>query len=257
MGWAEELDEAFAGCSDAVKRVLPYLWRDRHWQMADRNPTENWIEARIVLLGDAAHPPLQYLAQGACMAIEDAACLSTQALDFVTTLGPGKGWDQAMESDRSQRAPRTARIQTTARTWGEVWHVEGVARTLRNELMTQRDTDSYASPTGCTAIRAEQPTALTVAADAEGDVDRAHTSTDRACPRLPEGEGAKARSCRGTPAYPRARCAPVLPLPTLALRGDHGVLQPKHIASLTSAWLRSSGHVPTGGAVRHADSRLR
>jgi len=78
------------------------------------------------------------------MAIEDAACLGAQALDFVTTLGPGKGWDQAMESDRSQRAPRTARIQTTARTWGEVWHVEGVARTLRNELMTQRDTDSYA-----------------------------------------------------------------------------------------------------------------
>ena len=134
---------------------------------------------------------------------------------------PGIGpWDrvdviQVLESYRSQRAPRTARIQTTARTWGEVWHVEGVARTLRNELMTQRDTDSYASPTGCTAIRAEQPTALTVAADAEGDVDRAHTSTDRACPRLPEGEGAKARSCRGTPAYPRARCAPVLPLPTL------------------------------------------
>ncbi len=143
-GGPEELDEAFAGCSDAVKRVLPYLWRDRHWQMADRNPTENWIDGRVVLLGDAAHPPLQYLAQGACMAIEDAACLSAEALDFVTTLGPGKGWDQAMESYRSQRAPRTARIQTTARTWGEVWHVEGVARTLRNELMTQRDTDSYA-----------------------------------------------------------------------------------------------------------------
>jgi len=57
-GGPEELDEAFAGCSDAVKRVLPYLWRDRHWQMADRNPTENWIEGRIVFLGDAAHPPL-------------------------------------------------------------------------------------------------------------------------------------------------------------------------------------------------------
>ena len=50
---------------------------------------------------------------------------------------------QVLESYRSQRAPRTARIQTTARTWVEVWHVEGVARTLRNELITQRDTDSY------------------------------------------------------------------------------------------------------------------
>jgi hypothetical protein len=65
----------------------------------------------------------------------------------------------------------------------------------------------------------------------DGAVDRAHTSTDRACPHLPEGEGAKARSCRGTPAYPRARCAPVLPLPTLALRGDHGVLQRAAAAS--------------------------
>ena len=142
-GGPEELDEAFAGCSDAVQRVLPYLWRDRHWQMADRDPTDKWIEGRIVLLGDAAHPPLQYLAQGACMAIEDADCLSTEALDFVPTLGPGKGWDQALESYRSVRAPRTARIQTTARTWGEVWHVDGVARTLRNELMTQRDTGGY------------------------------------------------------------------------------------------------------------------
>ena len=65
--------------------------------------------------------------------------------------------------------------------------------------------------------------------------------TDRACPHLLEGEGAKARSCRGTPAYPRARCAPVLPLPTLALRGEHGVLQPKQIVQLVSQCLASIG----------------
>jgi hypothetical protein len=70
--------------------------------------------------------------------------------------------------------------------------------------------------------RAARPVA--VAADAVGAVYRTTTGTERACPHLPEGEGAKARSFRGTPAYPRARCAPVLPLPTLALRGDHGVL---------------------------------
>ncbi len=77
--------------------------------------------------------------------------------------------------------------------------------------------------------RAARPVA--VAADAVGAVYRTTTGTERACPHLPEGEGAKARSCRGTPAYPRARCAPVLPLPTLALRGDHGVLAVEHIVS--------------------------
>jgi len=48
-----------------------------------------------------------------------------------------------METYRGRRAPRTARILTTARVWGEILHVDGAARTLRNELLTHRDTGGY------------------------------------------------------------------------------------------------------------------
>ena len=46
------------------------------WVLCDRDPTERWIDGRVALLGDAAHPMLQYFAQGACQAMEDAVCLS-------------------------------------------------------------------------------------------------------------------------------------------------------------------------------------
>ena len=46
------------------------------WVLCDREPTDKWIDGRVALLGDAAHPMLQYMAQGACMAMEDAVCLA-------------------------------------------------------------------------------------------------------------------------------------------------------------------------------------
>lgn len=55
------------------------MWRDRWWRMYDRDPIGDWVRGRIALTGDAAHPPLQYLAQGAVMAMEDAWVLAGQA----------------------------------------------------------------------------------------------------------------------------------------------------------------------------------
>lgn len=137
-GGPEELDAAFAHCSEEVRSSLQYMWRDRWWQMADRDPTEKWIQGRMVLLGDAAHPPLQYLAQGACMAIEDAASLADKVAAALTAVG-SQGWDEALEGYRLERVPRTARIQTSARVWGEIWHLDGVGRVVRNELFQRRD----------------------------------------------------------------------------------------------------------------------
>ena len=48
----------------------------RLWVLCDRDPVERWVDGRVALLGDAAHPMLQYFAQGACQAMEDAVCLS-------------------------------------------------------------------------------------------------------------------------------------------------------------------------------------
>jgi salicylate hydroxylase len=136
-GGPEELDAVFAGACEPVRRGLASLWRDRRWPMYDRLPIGNWVSGRLALTGDAAHPMLQYLAQGACQAIEDAHCLTTEAaknsVDGVTD------WDAALATYQELRTARTARVQTTARVWGDIWHVDGIARLLRNALFTDRD----------------------------------------------------------------------------------------------------------------------
>lgn len=140
-GRPEELDAGFAHCAAPVREALGALWRDRWWPMYDREPIANWINGRMVLTGDAAHPMLQYLAQGACQAIEDGYALAAAAGKH--TSAGGVDWDTALRDFQDVRAPRTARVQTNARTWGEIWHVDGIARLLRNELLTTRELDDY------------------------------------------------------------------------------------------------------------------
>ena len=138
-GGPEELDEVFAKACGPVREALPLLWRDRRWQMYDREPIQHWVEGRMALLGDAAHPMLQYLAQGACQSIEDgvtlAAALSPEG-SALTGDVPG-----ALAHYAEARRDRTARVQSTARVWGEIWHVHGLARLLRNELLRVLPTD--------------------------------------------------------------------------------------------------------------------
>src|SRR5262249_51209960 len=74
-GTADELDSAYAGLCPAVREAVRLVRRDRRWPMFDRLPIPSWTRGRITLLGDAAHPMLQYIAQGACQALEDAVCL--------------------------------------------------------------------------------------------------------------------------------------------------------------------------------------
>ena len=71
-GAPDELEELFARTHPGVRENLRYVSRERNWVLHDRDPATNWTDGRVTLLGDAAHPTLQYLAQGAQMAIEDA-----------------------------------------------------------------------------------------------------------------------------------------------------------------------------------------
>jgi len=91
-----------------------------------------WSRGRITLLGDAAHPMLQYLAQGANMALEDAVVLAAY--------GELSGWDfeRAFRWYQDARYLRTARVQVTARYYGDIYHAAGVVREVRNWFLAPK-----------------------------------------------------------------------------------------------------------------------
>jgi salicylate hydroxylase len=137
-GNAEELAEAFAPSCEVVRAAVALFPTDRRWPMYDRLPITVWTKGRVTLLGDAAHPMLQYLAQGACQAIEDAECLARhlakQNGDVV----------EAFAGYQVERVPRTGQVQTVARAWGETWHADDlVIPALRDRVFSHRAADDY------------------------------------------------------------------------------------------------------------------
>jgi salicylate hydroxylase len=129
-GWSaegrrDELLARYAGWSEAARRflALPAHWQK--WALHDLPPLPRWSDGPVTLLGDAAHPMLPFLAQGAAMAIEDAAVLanslSRHPNDPVT----------AMQRYEQARRDRTMRVQREARSNGRIYHA-GVGAALRN-----------------------------------------------------------------------------------------------------------------------------
>ncbi|MFB4299180.1 FAD-dependent monooxygenase [Actinomadura sp. NTSP31] len=138
-GTPDELDAAFARTCDFVRGGLPDMWRDRWWRMYDRDPVMTWVNGNIALLGDAAHPPLQYIAQGAIMAIEDGWVLGEHVARHLAE----EGWPAVLAAYQAVRPEHCRRVVTTSRAWGELWHLDGLARRQRNVLLRQRDTYDY------------------------------------------------------------------------------------------------------------------
>ena len=108
-----------------VRAVLsaPRHWHK--WALFDRSPLAQWGKGPVTLLGDAAHPMLPYLAQGAAMAIEDAAVLAARIAE-----APGDP-GRAMRGYERQRRSRTARAQRTSRRNGRVYHMGGLMALVR------------------------------------------------------------------------------------------------------------------------------
>lgn len=119
------------------------MWREKWWRMFDREPVMNWVHGRIALLGDSAHPPLQYIAQGAIMAIEDGWVLGEHVARNRAEDGT-VDWSAALAAYGAVRPEHCRRVLTTSRKWGELWHLDGVAREQRNVLLRARDTYDYA-----------------------------------------------------------------------------------------------------------------
>jgi salicylate hydroxylase len=132
FGDPAELHERFAGACEPVRALLNKIEAWRMWVLCDRPPIRDWTKGNVTLLGDAAHPMLQYLAQGANMAAEDAVCLASKAAKA------NGDWNAAFLAYQKERYLRTARVQLTAKLYGEVYHAAGATRDLRNAVLGER-----------------------------------------------------------------------------------------------------------------------
>src|SRR5947208_3537366 len=136
-GWnaeadANELWARFQGQRPEVLRMLERIETWRMWVLCDREPIKDWTKGRVTLLGDAAHPMLQYLAQGAGMATEDAVTLADKVADTPDDV------PAAFSAYVQARYLRTARVQIMARVYGDFYHARGPAAELRQQLLAPR-----------------------------------------------------------------------------------------------------------------------
>jgi salicylate hydroxylase len=136
-GGPAELEAAFAGACDAILAGLAAIRRDRRWPMVHRAPAPTWTRNRVTLLGDSAHAMLQYAAQGACQAIEDAWVLALAVVDA------GEDVPGAFAAYERARRPRASFVQQAASGWGDACHVDGVGRAVRNALLARAAAAPY------------------------------------------------------------------------------------------------------------------
>jgi 3-hydroxybenzoate 6-monooxygenase len=132
VGDVEELMRRFQGQRPEVLRLLDKIETWRMWVLCDREPVKAWSNGRVVLMGDAAHPMLQYLAQGAAMAVEDAVRIADEV-----ERQPGD-LPAAFEAYQQARYLRTGRVQIMARVYGEFYHARGVTAELRDTMLGAR-----------------------------------------------------------------------------------------------------------------------
>jgi salicylate hydroxylase len=136
-GSKAEVQSYFQGICPRARQLidLPKSWK--RWATADREPIDQWSFGRVTLLGDAAHPTTQYMAQGACMAMEDAVTLG-EALRV-----HGNDVEKAFDLYQRSRIARTARIVLSSREMGRIYHAKGVERLVRNDLWRGRSPERF------------------------------------------------------------------------------------------------------------------
>jgi len=136
-GSKEEVLSYFDGIHPRPAQMLdrPTSWR--RWATADADPVESWSAGRCTLLGDSAHPMTQYMAQGACMALEDAVTLGE-------AVARSEGdFEAAFKLYESIRVPRTARVVWSTREMGLIYHAKGVERQVRNLLWKGKSQEQF------------------------------------------------------------------------------------------------------------------
>jgi salicylate hydroxylase len=127
--------------SPQPRALLATATRWQKWALFDRPPLQRWGRGPVTLLGDAAHPMLPFLAQGAAMAIEDAAVLTASIGKRTADSTPAIA--VALRNYEAKRRPRTADIQRGARINGVLYHLGWPAAHLRNRLLAAIGGESF------------------------------------------------------------------------------------------------------------------
>jgi salicylate hydroxylase len=143
-----ELVTEFAGWHGDVRGLVDAMAPETcfQWPLFDRHPMPSWRRGRLVLLGDACHPTLPFLAQGAGMAIEDARVLANSLAGHEET-------DEALARYELLRRDRTARIQEESRRNAAVFHYAGLAAWARNRALRRAGHDRLDWLYGYDAVR--------------------------------------------------------------------------------------------------------
>lgn len=139
-GWGTraELEEVHADSCVPVKKALELFDNHKPWPVYDRDPIGCWSTEHTVLIGDAAHSMRQYLAQGACQALEDALTLAQEI-----HASPGSP-REAFGRYEARRLPLATRCQLVARPWGDLWHtLDTTLQVVRNKYFRLRADDDY------------------------------------------------------------------------------------------------------------------
>ncbi len=120
VGAPEDLMADFAGWPEPVAAICRAAEAPFRWALYDRPPLDRWSVGRVSLLGDACHPMLPFLAQGAAMAIEDAEVLSHQVSNTSDIAA-------ALSAYEAARKPRTSRVQAASRFNAKLFHAPDLA----------------------------------------------------------------------------------------------------------------------------------
>lgn len=124
-GSIDDVKRAFSGWDPRIKTLLGACETCHLWGLFDRAPLLNWTKGHAALLGDACHPMLPFMAQGAAMALEDASVLA-QTL----TANPNN-IETALQRYEALRKPRASKVQAISRSNAKLFHLSGAARAVR------------------------------------------------------------------------------------------------------------------------------
>ena len=116
QGSKAEASKDFAGWHPSITRLIAESENMFRWALFDRQPLKKWTEGRVTLLGDAAHPMLPFLAQGAAMATEDAWVLASMLSDHTNQVL------KALQAYQHNRLPRTSKVQAGSRANAKTFH---------------------------------------------------------------------------------------------------------------------------------------